>query len=166
MGYSKGRSYAPAFTIKTIWGLAKSPELALDDETLYSIIYRETGKDSMRKLSQKEIKKVCSALSAMKDSAKGNKGRTDTGGNKLTKAKRQKIYKLTGELGWNDNNARINGFVKKMFKVERIEWLSNEQCSKLIEILKSMVERETAKKDGDGVEGKTSPVYAGADEGH
>lgn len=168
MGYNKGRSYAPTFTIKTIWGLAKSPELALDDDTLYSIVYRETGKDSMRQLSQKEINKVCHALSALKDSAKGKggSGRTDTGGNKLTKAKRQKIYRLTGELGWNNNNARINGFVKKMFGVERLEWLNNEQCSKLIEMLKKMVERETAKKDGDGVEGKALPVHAGADKGH
>ncbi|NPV89799.1 MAG: regulatory protein GemA [Firmicutes bacterium] len=146
MGSSKGRSYAPTFTIKTIWGLAKSPELALDKDTLYSIIYRETGKDSMRQLSQKEINQVCYALSALKDSAKGKSDRTDTGGNKLTKAKRQKIYRLTGELGWNDNNARINGFVKKMFEVERLEWLNNEQCSKLIEMLKSMVKRETAKE--------------------
>lgn len=166
MTTSKGRSYAPTFTIKTIWGLAKSPELALDDETLYAIIYRETGKDSMRKLSQKEINKVCSALSAMKDSSKGKSGRTDTGGNKLTRAKRQKIYRLTGELGWNNNNARIIGFVKKMFKVERLEWLNNEQCSKLIEMLKSMVKREAAKKDGDGVGGNASPVHAGADESH
>lgn len=142
MGSGKGRSYAPTFTIKTIWGLAKSPELALDDDTLYSIIYRETGKESMKKLSQKEINQVCYALSALKDSIKGKSDRTDTGGNKLTKAKRKKIYQLTGELGWNDNNARINGFVKKMFGVERLEWLNNEQCSKLIEALKKMVERE------------------------
>lgn len=165
MGYNKGRSYAPTFTIKTIWGLAKSPELFLDEDTLYSIIYRETGKDSMKQLSQKEINKVCQALSTMKDSTKGNgsSDRTDNRGNKLTKAKRQKVYRLTGELGWNENNARINGFVKRMFGVERLEWLNNEQCSKLIEMLKSMVKREAAKKDGDEVEGKASPVHAGAD---
>lgn len=148
---SRGRANAPHYTIKTIWGLAKSPELLLSDEDLYSIIYSETGKESMRKLSQKEIDKVCSALSKMKDSIKGSTGRTDTGGNKRTKAQRQKIYRLTEELGWNNNNARINGFVKKMFNVERLEWLNNEQCNRLIEMLKSMVEREAAKKAGDSV---------------
>ena len=142
MGYTgRGRSYAPHYTIKTIWGIAKSPELLLSDEDLYSIIYRETGKDSMRKLGQEEINKVCSALSNLKDSAKGSTGRTDTGGNKRTKAQRQKIYRLTEELGWNNNNARINGFVKKMFNVERLEWLGNDQCNSIIEMLKSMVER-------------------------
>jgi hypothetical protein len=141
--YSRGQAFAPNFSIKTIWGLAKSPELLLSDEDLYSIIYRETGKDSMRKLGKKEITKICSVLLEMKDSMKGKpKKRTDTRGNKLTKEQRQKIYRLTGELGWNDNNARINGFVKKVFKVERIEWLNNGQCSKLIEMLKEMVERK------------------------
>lgn len=134
------------FTIKTIWGLAKSPELSLSDEDLYTIILRETGKDSMRKLSQKQINKVCSTLFRMKDAFKGK--RTDTRGNRMTRAQRHKIYMLTGELGWNNNNARINGFVKKLFGVARLEWLDQKQCSRLIETLKSMVERETAKVAG------------------
>lgn len=149
--YSKGQRKAPAFTIKTIWGIAKGAELQLKDEDLYSIIYRETGKDSIRKLTQREINKVCSVLSEMKDNVLGktkvNNKRTDIGGNKLTKEQRQKIYMLTEELGWNNNNARINGFVKKMFKVERLEWLDNDQCSKLIEILKDMILREELKNE-------------------
>jgi phage gp16-like protein len=154
MSYSstKGRSYVPNFTIKTIWGIAKSPELMLSDEDLYSIIYRETGKDSMRKLTQKEINKVCSVLSELKDSVKGRgkDKRTDAGGNTLTIRQRKKIYKLTEELGWNNNNARINGFVKKMFKVERLEWLDDEQCSRLIEMLKSMVKRKEKNDETNG----------------
>jgi len=154
MGYNnRGRLYAPNYSIKTIWGIAKSPELLLNKEDLYSIIYIETGKDSMRKLSQNEINKVCAALLKMKDSTKGKpkSNRTDVGGNKRTQAQRQKIYRLTEELGWNDNNARINGFVKKMFGVERLEWLDKYQCNRLIEMLKSMVEREAVKKAGDSV---------------
>jgi hypothetical protein len=131
-------------SIRTIWGLAKSPELLLDDEDLYGIIGRETGKDSMRKLTQGEIDKVCRVLSNMKDSvnrsARGK--RTDEGGNPQTEKLRRKIYALTGELGWNNNNERINGFVKKMFKVDRIEWLTVPQCHKIIEALKKMVDRK------------------------
>ncbi|MBU5312240.1 regulatory protein GemA [Tissierella carlieri] len=151
MGYNYNRGRAtPDFTIKTIWGIAKSPELLMSDEDLYSIIYRETGKDSMRKLTQKEIGKICFTLLEIKDSVSGKSktGRTDTGGNKLTIDQRRKIYKLTGELGWNNNNARINGFVKKMFNTERLEWLNKQQCNNLIEMLKSMVERENSKKGG------------------
>ena len=58
MSYNyKERSYAPTFSIKSLWGLSKSAELGLDDEALYSIIHRETGKDSMRKLTQNEAYK-------------------------------------------------------------------------------------------------------------
>lgn len=131
------------YSIRTIWGLAKSPELTLDDEDLYSIIARETKKDSMKKLTQGEIDKVCRVLSNLKDSVqRADKKRTDEGGNPLTENLRHKIYALTGELGWNDNNERINGFCKKMFMVERIEWLTVPQAHKIIEALKKMVARK------------------------
>lgn len=136
-------------SIRAIWGLAKSPELALEEEVLYSIIYRETKKDSMRKLSQSEINNICRILQNMKDDAtRAQKGkRTDEGGNADTERLRRKIYSLTGELGWNNNNNRINGFIKKMFKTDRIEWLTVPQCHTLIESLKKMVERKEA-EDG------------------
>ena len=34
-----------------------------------------------------------------------------------------------------------------MFKCSRVEWLSYQQCSKLIEALKKMLERKEAEKD-------------------
>lgn len=136
-------------SIKAIWGLAKSPELSLDDENLYALIERETKKDSMRKLSQSEIDHVCRILQNMKEeqTRKSRRKRTDTGGVEATKDLRKKIYILTGRLGWNNNNNRINGFVRKNFGIDRIEWLSVTQCMKLIEILKKMVKREEG-KDG------------------
>ncbi|EPR07780.1 regulatory protein GemA [Ruminiclostridium papyrosolvens] len=139
----------PHYSIRTIWGLAKSPELSLDDEDLYGIIGRETKKDSMKKLTQGEIDKVCRVLSNLKDGIQKaeQRKRTDEGGNLLTENLRRKIYALTGELGWNDNNERINGFCKKMFKVERLEWLTVSQSHKLIEALKKMVDR---KENSDG----------------
>lgn len=131
-------------SIKAIWGLAKSPELRLDEETLYMIVFRETKKEHISKLTQGEINKVCLVLSNMKDDVKrANAGkRTDTNGKTDTVEQRRKIYALTERLGWNDNNNRINGFVKRMFKIDRIEWLGDEQCSKLIEVLKKMVVRQ------------------------
>ena len=59
------------YTIKTIWGLAKSPELRLDKDSLYALVYRETKKESLKKLTKAEIKidrfewldvRSCSAL--------------------------------------------------------------------------------------------------------
>ncbi|MBQ7232793.1 MAG: regulatory protein GemA [Bacillales bacterium] len=122
------------YTIKTIWGLAKSPELRLDKDSLYALVYRETKKDSMKKLTNAEIEKVCKALSKMKDYQKpGNQG---------TMKQRQMIHYLCKELGWNTDEKRLNGFIKKMFNVERLEWLDISQCSKLIEAMKSMAERK------------------------
>lgn len=150
MAYKRNQYHG---SIRAIWGLAKSPELMLEDEDLYSIIMRETKKDSMRKLSQSEIDKVCRILQNMKDEIiKEEKGkRTDEGGNIETERLRRKIYALTGELGWNNNNNRINGFIKKMFRVDRIEWLTVPQCHKLIEALKKMINR---KEEDDGNETK------------
>lgn len=145
---------APRASIRTIWGIAKSPELSLEETDLYALIERETGKQHMKELSQGQIDKVCRVLQQMKDGirppAPKPGRRTDEGGNPQTVAQRRKIYKLTGELGWNDNPARLNGFILKMFRVSRIEWLTVAQCYKLIEALKKMIEREQEKEaDGD-----------------
>ena len=69
-------------SIRTVWGIAKSPELRLEDEDLYAVVYRETGKESLRKLTAGELSRVIRALQEMKDSARQNAGRkrTDEGG--------------------------------------------------------------------------------------
>lgn len=148
-GTATGGRRAPRYSIKTIWGLAKCPELHLGKDELYTIVQRETGKESIKALTQAEINKVCNALSKLKDATatKEPKKRTDKGGNAVTENQRRKIFMLTGELGWNDNTARVNGFVKRMFKIDRLEWLTFSQCSKLIEALKKMVEREAEAKE-------------------
>lgn len=35
-------------SIRTLWAIAKSPELHLTDEDLHAVVYRETGKESMK----------------------------------------------------------------------------------------------------------------------
>ena len=131
-------------SLRTIWAIAKSPELGMSDEDLHAVVYRETGKESMRKMSQGEIDRVSRVLQNMKEGTKKNENskRTDEGGDPRTVKLRHKIYALCGELGWNDDNSRINGFCKRMFGVERIEWLTMTQCNLVIEALKSMVERQ------------------------
>lgn len=142
--------------IKAIWAIAKESDL--DDQTLYSIVERISGKTSMRELTQAEIYLVYDELQKKKDGERGktdNKNkykkksqnkRTDENGNQVTTLQRKMVYRLTEELGWNNNDARINGFVKRMFKIDRLEWLNGNQCSILIESLKKMVERENKKR--------------------
>lgn len=139
-------------SIRTIWAIAKSPELGLTDEDLHGVVYRETGKESMKQLTQGEITTVARVLQNMKDSAGwGNQSkRTDEGGNPTTERQRRKIYALCEELGWNDDPRRIQGFVKRVAHVDRLEWLGSGGCEKVIEGLKAILARENRKEGMNG----------------
>ena len=60
-----------------------------------------------------------------------------------TQNQRRKVYKLMQALGWNEK--RINGMCRRMFKIDRLEWLNYKQISDLIEALKAMLERQKEK---------------------
>ena len=142
------RSGRKLASIRTLWAIAKSPELALSEEDLHAVVYRETGKESMKKLTQGEINTLARILQNMKDGVNRDitSKRTDEGGDPRTERQRRKIYALTETLGWNDDNRRINGFVKKLTGVDRIEWLNIAQCGKVIEGLKAIAAREQRKE--------------------
>ena len=101
------RKQGTKVSIRTLWGLAKSPELSLDDEDLYSLVERETGKDSLRALTQGELDRVAQILEIQKDQGKKQTaGQRSYGrGRPETAAQRRKIYCLTqepcGSTGWN-----------------------------------------------------------------
>lgn len=126
-------------SIKQIWGIAKSPELKLNDEELHLLVQAHTGKDSIKALTVREMAVVIGILTDMKDSSKKAEG--GRRGNPATENQRKKIYHLTQELGW-DKPVRLSGLCEKMFKISRVEWLNYQQCSKLIEALKSMAARQ------------------------
>lgn len=127
--------------VKKIWGLAKCPELKLSDEELHLLVQAHTGKCSIRELSLGEISSVVHALIGLKESArKGRGGQAYGAGNPDTVNQRRKVYKLAQGLGWDGN--RVNGLARRMFKVARVEWLTYVQCSKLIEAMKAMAERQ------------------------
>ena len=58
------------------------------------------------------------------------------------------MYKrqLCEALGWNDDPRRIQGFVKRVAHVDRIEWLNMAQCEKVIEGLKAILARQRRKE--------------------
>ena len=102
----------------------------------------------MKKLTQGEITDVARVLQNMKDSASRSTGdkRTDEGGNPTTERQRRKIYALCEALGWNDDPRRIQGFIKRVAHVDRIEWLNMAQCEKVIEGLKAILARQRRKE--------------------
>ena len=138
-------------SIRTLWAIAKSPELHMTDEDLHAVVYRETGKESIKALTQGQINEVARVLQNMKDgvSRSTRTKRTDEGGDVRTVQQRRKIYALTESLGWNDNPQRIQGFVKRMTGVDRLEWLNVAQCEKVIEGLKAILKRQE-RKEGEG----------------
>ena len=87
------RSGRKPASLRTLWAIAKSPELGLSDDDLHAVVYRETGKESMRKLTQGEINALARVLQNMKDGASRNAytKRTDTGGDPRTEKQRRKI---------------------------------------------------------------------------
>ena len=135
-------------SIRTLWAIAKSPQLSMTDEDLHAVVYRETGKESMRKLTRGEITRLARVLQNMKDGTRpGSRNRrTDQGGNPRTVQQRRKIYALCGELGWNGDPRRIHGFVRRVTGVDRLEWLGPSQCEAVIEGLKARVRRKEDKK--------------------
>ena len=138
-------------SIRTLWAIAKSPELHMTDEDLHAVVYRETGKESIKALTQGQINEVARVLQNMKDgvSRSTRPKRTDEGGDARTVQQRRKIYALTAELGWNDDPRRIQGFVKRMTGFDRLEWLNVAQCEKVIEGLKAILKRQE-RKEGEG----------------
>ena len=138
-------------SIRTLWAIAKSPELHMTDEDLHALVYLETRKESIKALTQGQINEVARVLQNMKDgvSRSTRPKRTDEGGDARTVQQRRKIYALTESLGWNDNPQRIQGFVKRMTGVDRLEWLNVTQCEKVIEGLKAILKRQE-RKEGEG----------------
>ena len=123
----------------------------MTDEDLHAVVYRETGKESIKALTQGQINEVARVLQNMKDgvSRSTRPKRTDEGGDVRTVQQRRKIYALTEQLGWNNNPQRIQGFVKRITGVDRLEWLNVAQCEKVIEGLKAILKRQE-RKEGEG----------------
>ena len=136
-------------TLRTIWGLAKSPELHMTDEELHLLVSGHTGKESLKQLTKREISLVAGVLAEMKESTKRQNRQNahpSARGNPATVNQRKKVWKLSQELGW-DNPVRVDGICKRMFHVDKVEWLNYQQCSALIEALKGMAERKEGKVD-------------------
>lgn len=139
-------------TIRTIWAIAKSPQLQMSDEELHLLLSAQTGKNSLRHLSQHELDAMAAVLGRMKkELEREGSGQKRRRGNLCTVNQRKKIYRLTETLGW-DKPSRLSGMCRRMFGVERVEWLTYQQCSKLIEALKKMAEREPERRECDAVE--------------
>ena len=125
--------------ISKIWASAK--EQGIDREDVYALVLQVSGQDSIKGMTQDQANKVIDRIVGTCSRPEYQKQ-----GRITTDQMRKKIYILTVELGWDKNPKRLEGFCKRLFKVEKVEWLDKRQCYKLIETLKDMVARKARYK--------------------
>lgn len=121
--------------ISKIWAAAK--EQGIDREDVYALVLQVSGQDSIKGMTQDQANKVIDRIVGTCRRPEYQKQ-----GRITTDQMRKKIYILTVELGWDKNPKRLEGFCKRLFKVEKVEWLDERQCYQLIEALKDMVKRK------------------------
>lgn len=127
------------YSIGSIYGLAKCPELNLDNDTLHDVVRKVTGKESIKILSDLERRKVVIELVRLKELCKMDIDMNRIS-DKVIWASQDQIYqihKLEKELGWSDNSERLKGFMKKYSRRENLKWLTITEASNLIESLKA-----------------------------
>jgi hypothetical protein len=126
------------YTTKSLFGLAKSPGLNLDNEGLHDVVLRVTGKSSIKLLTQIEIKAVVRDLIFLKEICQRDQEQPIPfkATREATQSQQYQIKMLEKELGWNNNPARLKGFMKKYSHKESIKCMAVDEASKLIEALK------------------------------
>lgn len=124
--------------ISRIWALGK--ENSMDSDDIHAIVYRETGKESIKKCTDKQLVRVINALKFMAGMEEARRG-------KATRKQLQYIADLEFQLGWSDAPERLRGFLRSQYGTENVKWLTVKQASNLIEALKSILGQER-KREG------------------
>lgn len=130
--------------LRTVWGLAKQIGLEgeIGSDNLHAMVLQLTGKDSLKILTDAQGDKVIGHLRQLA-------GRRRLTGHRPGRATDPMIWKqrqLARELNWTED--QLLTFVKRMAKVERLEWQSQDEASNVIEGLKKMVDRKEVKPHG------------------
>lgn len=121
--------------------IAKS-QLHLDDEVYRSILRKLTDKNSLKEMSFKQLSVVLNHMKELGFKIESKNGR------KMQKLRPQ--LELIRSL-WIDLHRRgavrdgsenaLNHFIKRMVKIERLQWLDESRASKIIEHLKKWLSR-------------------------
>lgn len=123
-------------------------QIGLDDTDYRNLLETVTGKRSAANLEIDQLQEVLETLRAngfkVESKGKGKLSPASRDKPALEKSQRDKIVALWIE-GWkmgiirNRTHSGLNGFVKRLTKVERVEWLTNEQASKVIQGIQAML---------------------------
>ena len=119
--------------LRAIFALRR--ELDMDMEDLHGIAYRIAGVDSLKELTGHQAGRM---IDELKTRAGQKLSGVSGGEGGLTEAQRRKIYVLTRKLGWADQPERLRGWLKKMYGVDDVRFLTPPQASRAIDGLTAM----------------------------
>ena len=115
---------------KQIWAIGR--KLDMQEQDIRAVLYRETGKSSMRDCTDQELLRVVLALRQLQ-------GADNHTGDRASKRMLWKIEQLELALGWQDNPKRLQAFLHRYYKVDSPQWLTRAQAWRAIESLKKML---------------------------
>lgn len=119
-------------------------ELILDDDSYRAILQRIGKKASTADLTVPELEKVLEHMKRSGFKVRSKKGDRPQASDDQSKMIRGLWLELAGmEVVRNSSEAALGAFVKRMTKVDTLQWLSTEQASQMIEHLKEWRERVT-----------------------
>ncbi len=113
--------------IAKIWVLAQ--KISLGPDVLHDFVFSVTGERHISALNSIQAGNVLKEMERY------------FGKNfRISGSQRAKIFRLMYELGWNKN--RVDGLVRKMTGIDRLEWLTKDQAMKITEALKAIARRQ------------------------
>ncbi|WP_066076196.1 gp16 family protein [Bergeriella denitrificans] len=117
----------------------------MDDDVYRAVLRRVTGKDSCAKMDVAELEKVCAEMAHLGFAAKS---KPDIGRRPQRRSAAdpmmRKIEALILDNGWSWNYA--HGTAKRMFGVDRVEWLCGAHMHKLVAALQIAANRKKGKE--------------------
>ncbi len=119
--------------MRRLWAVAR--EYGVDKDMLHSLCIEELQEEHISHLSDRQALYLIDRVQgkdAIKPSPRGM----------ISERQKKYIKDLEYKLGWNDNPARLAGFIKKYAKTDVIDWLTVSQAAKVIEGLKALAERK------------------------
>ena len=131
---------------RKIWAAAKQKGLSEDD--VRNIIFAITGQGSTSDISMDEARRIIDRITGKEYKTDNTyvdynkKANAQKRANQITDRQKWKINQLILELGWEDDQKRIEGFIRKYANVDKVNWLTKQQAVKIIDGLKTMLARQ------------------------
>lgn len=118
-------------------------ELAIPDDAYRALLERVTGLRSCGQMDVEQLEKVLSELVAKGFVPKNSKKEGRPNSRQSADAMMRKIEALILDNGWSWNYA--HGTAKRMFGVDRVQWLNDANMHKLLAALQIAANRKNKK---------------------